>query len=99
VLFRSDLGFYLFGRGIRPRGLSAELDRELNVQLLAALRPLVHAAADHGAGDRRSRALTADAVAHACGLLLLAHTRRLELFDCPARDLMRAHLERLLERS
>lgn len=93
-----DLGFYLFGRGIRPRGLSAELDRGLNGQLLAALRPLVQAAADHGVGDRRSRVLTADALAHASGLLLLAHTRRLELFDCPARDLMREHLDRLLIR-
>jgi AcrR family transcriptional regulator len=93
-----DLGFYLFGRGIRPRGLSAELDRGLNGQLLAALRPLVQAAADHGVGDRRSRVLAADALAHASGLLLLAHTRRLELFDCPARDLMREHLDRLLIR-
>jgi hypothetical protein len=59
----------------------------------------VQAAADHGLGDRRSQALTADAVAHASGLLLLAHTRRLELFDCPARDLMREHLDRLVRQS
>ncbi|MBO0873165.1 MAG: TetR/AcrR family transcriptional regulator [Pseudonocardia sp.] len=93
-----DLGFYLFGRGIRPRGLSPELNRELNTQLLAALQPLTDAAVEHGASDSQARVLTADAFAHACGLLLLAHTRRLELFACPARDLLLAHLERLIER-
>lgn len=91
-----DLGFYLFRGGIRPRGLSEQLNRDLNARLLAALDPLRVAALDHGVDQRQAAILTADAFAHASGLLLLAHTRRLALFGVPARDLMREHLKRLI---
>jgi AcrR family transcriptional regulator len=89
-----DLGFYLFGGGIEPRGLSDELNRELNAALLATLEP-VRCAAESLYGAPRAGALTADVFAHASGLLLLGHTRRLRLFQLDARELMAQHLERL----
>ncbi|MFD0363178.1 TetR/AcrR family transcriptional regulator [Nocardia sp. GCM10030253] len=92
-----DLGFYLFRGGIRPQGLSEELNTELNVKLLAALAPLHLAALDSGGDTDRARRLTADVLAHASGLLLLAHTGRLGLFDLDARSLMHGHLRTLTE--
>jgi AcrR family transcriptional regulator len=87
-----DLGFYLFRGGIRPQGLSAELNAELNATLLAALEPVGAAARDYGAPADQARTLMADVLAHASGLLLLAHTRRIALFAVDARELMLTHL-------
>lgn len=91
-----DLGFYLFRGGMRPQGLSEELNTELNTALLASLQPLTDAATAYGVPVERARMLTADVLAHASGLLLLAHTKRLALFDLDARPMMAAHLERLV---
>jgi AcrR family transcriptional regulator len=90
-----DLGFYLLGGGIAPRGLSDDLNRELNAALLATLEPVRGAARELGAGEDRATVLTADVFAHASGLLLLSHTRRLALFRLDARELMRRHLDQL----
>ncbi|AWS48611.1 TetR/AcrR family transcriptional regulator [Streptosporangium sp. 'caverna'] len=92
-----DLGFYLFGGGIEPRGLSEELNRELNTALLTALEPVRLAAQALGADTDQAAMITADAFAHATGLLLLSHTRRLNLFRLQARELMQQHLQRLVE--
>jgi AcrR family transcriptional regulator len=94
-----DLGFHLLGGGIRPRGLSEDLDRELNAALLVTLEPVRRAAVELGADDAGATVLTADAFAHASGLLLLSHTRRLELFQLDARELMRQHLDQLARRT
>jgi AcrR family transcriptional regulator len=91
-----DLGFYLFGGGIQPRGLSDELDQQLNAALLATLDPVRQAAEELGADPNRATILTADTFAHASGLLLLAHTRRIELFRLDARELMCQHLQQLM---
>lgn len=91
-----DLGFYLFRGGIRPHGLSQDLDIVLNTKLLAALQPIHDAAIATGLLQDQARTLTADVLAHASGLLLLAHTRRLALFDLHARTLMQTHLHALL---
>ena len=87
-----DLGFYLFRGGMRPQGLSEELNTDLNNKLLAALAPLTSAALDSGVPPAQAQVLTADVLAHASGLLLLAHTKRLALFHLDARDMMAAHL-------
>jgi AcrR family transcriptional regulator len=87
-----DLGFYLFRGGIRPQGLSEDLNIELNTTLLAALQPVGAAAHDLGVPLEQARMLMADVLAHASGLLLLAHTRRIALFDLDARELMLSHL-------
>ncbi|WP_343574615.1 helix-turn-helix domain-containing protein, partial [Mycobacterium sp.] len=65
-----DLGFYLFRGGIKPRGLSAELDTTLNAKLIAALQPITDSAAELGAAPDAARKVTAEAFAHATGLLL-----------------------------
>jgi AcrR family transcriptional regulator len=93
-----DMGFYLFGGGIEPRGLSEELNRELNAALLATLEPVRRAAIEIGATEDDAVVLTADTFAHASGLLLLAHTRRIELFKLDARPLMAQHMEQLVAR-
>lgn len=90
-----DLGFYLFGGGIQPRGLSEELNRELNTALLATLEPARLATVELGVSDTETSELTADMFAHASGLLLLAHTKRIELFHLDARQLMLNHLDQL----
>jgi AcrR family transcriptional regulator len=90
-----DMGFYLFGSGIHPRGLSGELNKELNAALLATLEPVRRAAIELGSSDDDATVLVADTFAHASGLLLLAHTRRIELFKLDARLLMAQHLEQL----
>jgi AcrR family transcriptional regulator len=92
-----DLGFYLLGGGIAPRGLSDDLDRGLNAALLATLDPVRQAAGELSSDPERATAATADVFAHASGLLLLAHTRRLDLFRLDARELMRRHLVQLAE--
>lgn len=93
-----DLGFYLFGGGIQPRGLSDELNQQLNAALLATLEPIRHAALELGADQAQATTLTADAFAHASGLLLLAHTRRLDLFQLDARQLMHQHMNQLADK-
>jgi AcrR family transcriptional regulator len=87
-----DMGFYLFAGGMAPRGLSDhEANHELNAALLAALEP-VRDAAENRFGPEEATRLTAEAFAHAAGLLLLRHTRRLNLFHLEARQLMQRYL-------
>jgi len=83
-----DLGFYLFRGGMRPHGLGREHDERLNAALLATLQPIGQAAEELGARPQQSSLLMADIFAHASGLLLLTHTRRIRLFDASARELM-----------
>lgn len=91
-----DLGFYLFPGGMRPHGLGRDYNERLNAALEATLAPIGAAARELGANDEAARLLTADAFAHAVGLLLLAHTRRIRLFGAPARDLMVRYVDRAL---
>ncbi len=87
-----DMGFYLFAGGMAPRGLSDnETNRELNAALLATLEPARTAATALFGAEEATR-LTAEAFAHASGLLLLRHTHRLNLFGFDARELMQRYL-------
>lgn len=90
-----DLGFYLLRGGMHPRGLSPELDARLNAKLWSCLLPIAAAARGLGLSERDAEALTADAFAHAVGLLMLQHTGRIRLFACRARDLMADYLAAL----
>lgn len=83
-----DLGFYLFRGGLRPKGLGRDLDAALNAALLQALSPLMSAAIEMREDQRAAENMVAAAFAHASGLLLLAHTKRINLFPIPARELM-----------
>jgi AcrR family transcriptional regulator len=88
-----DLGFYLFRGGMKPRGLGKERDEMLNAALGAALLPIAEAAQALGARRDEARLLMVDAFAHAAGLLLLAHTGRIRMFDASAPMLMRRFVE------
>lgn len=83
-----DLGFYLFRGGMRPKGLGRERDEALNAGLAAALEPIAAAAVAMGAAEEAARLLMVDVFAHAAGLLLLAHTRRIRMFGASAPALM-----------
>jgi AcrR family transcriptional regulator len=93
-----DLGFYLFRGGMKPRGLGRERDEELNAGLAAALRPIGEAAEALGATRQEADLLTVDAFAHAAGLLLLAHTGRIRMFEASARDLMKRYTDESIGR-
>ena len=88
-----DLGFYLFHGGMRPAGLGPDYDEVLNAALTAALSPITEAAEALGTSVVEANMLTADIFAHAVGLLLLAHTRRIRLFGAAPQSLMEAHLD------
>ena len=83
-----DLGFYLFRGGMRPKGLGRERDEALNAWLAAALQPIASAAIEIGAAEEEAKLLMVDVFAHAAGLLLLAHTRRIRMFEASAIELM-----------
>ncbi|MGE0845219.1 MAG: TetR family transcriptional regulator [Flavobacteriaceae bacterium] len=87
-----DLGFYLFRGGMKPRGLGRERNRLLNASFYAALEPVESAAVEMGAEREAARRLAADILAHAAGLLLIAHTGRIRLFGASAEDLMRGYV-------
>lgn len=91
-----DLGFYLFRGGMRPRGLSADLNQRLNDKLAASLQPIAAAARELGVAPRKLPAVTADLFAHAVGLLLMQHTGRIKLFGGQTRKLMRTHVQRVI---
>jgi AcrR family transcriptional regulator len=93
-----DLGFYLFRGGMRPRGLGRERDEELNAGLAAALQPISEAAQALGATPQEADLLTVDAFAHAAGLLLLAHTGRIRMFEASAPELMARYVDESIER-
>jgi AcrR family transcriptional regulator len=88
-----DLGFYLFRGGMKPRGLGRERDETLNAALGAALHPIAEAAAALGAQQQEARMLMVDIFAHAAGLLLLAHTGRIRMFEASAPALMKRFVE------
>lgn len=92
-----DLGFYLV-HGMRPRGLTSELDHELNDRLHDALRPceeaLLAMGCDAACALRENTAL----FAHGVGLLLMKHTGRIRMFRQSAEVLFAAYVAQLIQR-
>ncbi len=88
-----DLGFYLFRGGMKPAGLGRERDEALNRALGEALAPIAEAAQALGADAKGARLLTVDLFAHAAGLLLLAHTGRIRMFDASAAERMERYID------
>lgn len=84
-----DLGFYLSGGGMARKGAGRDHDMTLNARLLDAIRPVERAAIGMGASRRAAQKALGEFFAYANGVLLLAHTGRLELFDASAQDLMK----------
>jgi AcrR family transcriptional regulator len=93
-----ELGFYLF-RGMKPLGLTRELNAELNDKLRAALAELERALADLGLPPAAAERETAALFGHAVGLLLLVHTGRMRLFRLDGRGLMADYVDSLAARS
>jgi AcrR family transcriptional regulator len=91
-----SFGFYLFKSGIQPRGLSKELDAELNKRLADSLAPIGVAVRELGGDKDAARTLIASVFAHAVGLLLLKHTGRIRKFGCAPRELMEQYLDAVL---
>ncbi|MBO3704320.1 MAG: TetR/AcrR family transcriptional regulator [Candidatus Accumulibacter sp.] len=92
-----DLGFYLF-QGVRPTGLTRELDAQLNAQLRAALQPTADAVSEYGLDATSCEAEVTALFAHMVGLLVLIHTGRIRMFRQHAPQLLAQYLEQLTER-
>ncbi|MCC5811710.1 MAG: TetR/AcrR family transcriptional regulator [Ectothiorhodospiraceae bacterium] len=92
-----DLGFYLF-RGVRPLGLTPELNRQLNARLRDALMPSEEALRELGCTVEQSQAEVTALFAYSVGVLVLNHTGRIRMFRQRAEDLMQRYLEQLAER-
>lgn len=92
-----DLGFYLF-QGMRPLGLTPELNERLNQRLRGALHGvesgLQKLSGDSALAERETTAL----FGHCVGLLLLTHTGRIRMFGQDGRELLGAYLKDLLKR-
>lgn len=93
-----DLGFYLF-QGLRPRGLTPELDRALNSRFIAVLMRIRSTLARYG---RLSNAMmhreTVATLCHISGVLLLANTGRLKTLDADPAVLVEHYIDSLVAR-
>ncbi|WP_438950944.1 TetR/AcrR family transcriptional regulator [Porticoccus sp.] len=93
-----DLGFYLFRGGMKPKGLGRARDIELNQQLQSGLQPMADAALAMNASAARASEITASVFAYATGLLLLAHTGRIRIFNASAEQMMASFSDTLASR-
>ncbi|WP_454909206.1 TetR/AcrR family transcriptional regulator [Variovorax gossypii] len=92
-----DLGFYLV-QGMRPRGLTSELDHELNDHLHQALRPCEEALQAMGLDAEGALRENTSLFAHGVGLLLMQHTGRIRMFRQSADALFKAYVAQLVQR-
>lgn len=92
-----DLGFYLFN-GVRPRGLTPELNQLLNDRLRATLAPMQQMLVRLGLTDEDAVIETTAIFAHVVGLLMLNNTGRIRLFRQDAQELLARHLDHLTAR-
>ncbi|HEY3046953.1 MAG TPA: TetR/AcrR family transcriptional regulator [Polaromonas sp.] len=92
-----DLGFYLV-QGLQPRGLTAELNYQLNDRLHDALRPCEAALQAMGLNAEDALRENTSLFAHGVGLLLLQHTGRIRMFGQDATLLFDAYVIGLVER-
>jgi AcrR family transcriptional regulator len=93
-----DLGFYLFG-GIKPQGLTPDLNAALNARLRDALARFGGALRELGMPEPAARSEEAAFFAHCVGLLLLENTRRIRMFQEDPGKLCDAYIERAVERA
>jgi AcrR family transcriptional regulator len=92
-----DLGFYLFRGGMKPKGLGRERNEALNHALSAALLPIGEGAEAMGASPAEAQLHTVEILAHATGILLLAHTGRLKMFGASPWALMSRYVDERVE--
>lgn len=92
-----DLGFYLV-QGMRPRGLTAELNYKLNDRLHDALRPCETVLQAMGLSAEEALRENTSLFAHGVGLLLMQHTGRIRMFGQDATRLFEAYVMGLVAR-
>jgi len=93
-----ELGLYLF-HGMRPVGLGPELDRQLNSRLIAVLQKIAGAMAQFGGlAPLAAHCETVAAVCHVIGVLVMANTGRLKIFDSDPDQLLDHYLDGLVAR-
>lgn len=91
-----DLGLYLY-RGAAPRGLSPEIDRQLNGRLIRVLGVMATTLSDAtGLPPDMANRRTVDLTAHMVGLLILESAGRLKVLGFGAGDLLADRLDELL---
>jgi len=92
-----DLGFYLV-QGLAPRGLTTELNQQLNHRLQDALSPCEQALQAMGLPPEAALRENTALFAHGVGLLLLQHTGRIRMFGQSPELLFQAYLDQLVSR-
>src|ERR1700739_2918280 len=92
-----DLGFYLFG-GMRPHGLTPELNATLNGRLRDSLAHFEDALRELGASEEAARTEVTAFFAHCVGLLLLENTRRIRMFQEDSATLCATYVSQAVER-
>lgn len=92
-----DLGFYLFD-GMKPRGLTPELNQELNDQLMAALQPVQVQLEALGLSLNEAVMETSAVFAHIVGVLVLNNTGRIRLFKQDPDVLFERYMDSLIQR-
>jgi AcrR family transcriptional regulator len=93
-----DLGFYLF-QGMKPRGLTPELNETLNARLRNALQAAQDALQHLGLPPEKAVAEVTALFAHTVGLLVLSHTGRIRMFKQASQDLFDTYLDQLVSRA
>lgn len=93
-----DLGFYLF-QGMKPRGLTPELNEALNARLRDALQPAQDAMEYLGVPAKKALEEVTALFAHTVGLLVLSHTGRIRMFKQASQDLFETYLGHLVSRA
>ena len=91
-----DLGFYLF-QGMKPLGLTLELNEQLNQRLRQALGGVESGLAALGCSAAVAERETTALFGHCVGLLLLTHTGRIRMFGQDGRALFAAYIGRMIQ--
>lgn len=93
-----DLGFYLF-QGMKPRGLTPELNDELNARLLQSLKPAQDEMERMGMRAPVALQEVTALFAHTVGILVLSHTGRIKMFKQASAKLFANYLDQLVQRA
>jgi AcrR family transcriptional regulator len=93
-----DLGFYLF-HGMKPHGLTPELNEQLNTRLRDALEPTQAVLLDMGLAPADALREVTAFFGHCVGLLLLQNTGRIRMFKQDPAMLLKCYIEQLYQRS
>jgi len=92
-----DLGFYLF-HGVKPQGLTPQLNARLNQRLQDALLPVRSQLHVAGLSASQAQREIAALFGHCVGLLLLQHTGRIRMFGQNPATLFQRYVEQLYRR-